>query len=215
MRSARDENTRVDAAIDSMAVAFVADAGSADDLDDLQRRGATLASRIDKQRRLQDSRERRAASYLVEVHKKFSIAVACIVFVLVGAPLGAMTRARGAAVSVALSLVFFFAYWMFLIGGEELADRGFLHPALALWRPPPVFGLLGGLLLLPGRPPQSGGQWRQSRFLNLAHPFRLQDGRHVHLPPDGVGYGIDDDLAGFPHIGQGIFGGFVRHPPVG
>ena len=83
----------------------------------------------------------------MEVHKKFSIALACVVFVLVGAPVGALTRARGTAVSVAVSLVFFFAFWMFLIGGEELADRGFVPPALAMWAPNVVFGAFGLLMM--------------------------------------------------------------------
>ena len=33
--------------------------------------------------------------YWVEIHKKYSIPVACIVFVLIGAPLGVMTRKGG------------------------------------------------------------------------------------------------------------------------
>ena len=84
--------------------------------------------------------------YSVEIHKKFSIPSACIVFVLLGAPLGARVRRSGAAVSVAVSLGFFWIYWMFLIGGEELADRGFILPAVAMWAPNLTFGLLGGYL---------------------------------------------------------------------
>ena len=94
-----------------------------------------------------DSRLRRANSYLVEIHKKFSIALACVVFVLIGAPVGALTRARGTAVSVAVSLVFFFAFWMFLIGGEELADRGFLPPGVAMWAADVIFAAVGMLLM--------------------------------------------------------------------
>ena len=84
--------------------------------------------------------------YSVEIHKKFSIPSACVVFVLLGAPLGARVRRSGAAVSVAVSLVFFWVYWMFLIGGEELADRGFIAPAAAMWAPNLTFGLLGAYL---------------------------------------------------------------------
>ena len=79
----------------------------------------------------------------MEIHKKFSIPVACLVFVLVGAPLGVTIRRRGTAVSVGISLVFFWIYWMFLIGGEELADRGFIPPAVSMWAPNLLFGLMG------------------------------------------------------------------------
>lgn len=84
-----------------------------------------------------------ADRFLVEIHKKFSIPVACIVFVLVGAPLGVMARAGGVGTGVAYSLSFFVLYWVCLIGGESLADRGIVQPAVAMWTPNAVLGLLG------------------------------------------------------------------------
>ncbi len=81
--------------------------------------------------------------YLVELHKKFSIPFASVVFILIGAPLGMMVRKGGFAVSMAFSLSFFVIYWAFLIGGEEFADRGFLSPALSMWLPNIVLGVLG------------------------------------------------------------------------
>jgi len=137
------------ATMDSSVASFVAlaTADTAASPAAMQSRGADLRRRLAKQVHLNANRERRANAYLVEIHKKFSIAVACIVFALLGAPLGVLVRGRGAAVSVAVSLVFFFAYWMFLIGGEELADRGYVAPALAMWAPNVVFGALGVALL--------------------------------------------------------------------
>jgi lipopolysaccharide export system permease protein len=81
--------------------------------------------------------------YLVELHKKFSIPFASIIFILIGAPLGMMAKKGGFAVSMAFSLGFFIVYWIFLIGGEEFADRGLLSPALSMWIPNWVLGLLG------------------------------------------------------------------------
>ncbi len=101
---------------------------------------------LKKQQTLWEQSGKAADAFWVEIHKKFSIPFACVVFVLLGAPLGALLRRRGAAVSVGISLVFFWAYWMFLIAGEELADRGLLPPALAMWAPNIVFGALGLVL---------------------------------------------------------------------
>ncbi len=160
MREAIDnshtEVLRTNAVMDSTVRAFIAaavgptDGSAAQDLGepgDLRLRADGLKQRLKKQWRLNRTRHRKADALLVEIHKKFSIAAACIVFVLVGAPLGVIVRSRGAAVSVAVSLAFFFAYWMFLIGGEELADRGYVAPALAMWAPNIVFGLVGAALL--------------------------------------------------------------------
>jgi lipopolysaccharide export system permease protein len=144
----RSENQRALGHIDSTAKAFVESLATAAPAEEgMRTESRRVANRLHKQWRLFESRQRRANAFLVEIHKKYSIAVACIVFVLVGAPLGALVRARGAAVSVTLSLVFFFAYWMFLIGGEELADRGFIPPWTAMWAPNVVFGVIGAMLL--------------------------------------------------------------------
>ncbi len=67
--------------------------------------------------------ERETDQYLVEIYKKYSIPAACIVFVLVGVPLGIMARRGGFGIAATLSLGFFVLYWACLIGGEKLADR--------------------------------------------------------------------------------------------
>ncbi|OQB35021.1 MAG: putative permease YjgP/YjgQ family protein [Candidatus Latescibacteria bacterium ADurb.Bin168] len=88
-----------------------------------------------------------ANQYRVEIHKKFSIPVACIVFVLIGAPLGMMARGTGRSVAIVASLVLFLLYWASLIAGEQLADRGFLPPWLAMWGANIIIGLWGIALL--------------------------------------------------------------------
>ena len=73
--------------------------------------------------------------YTVEAHKKFSIPFACILFVLLGAPLGVMAKRGGFAVSTSLSFGFFLLYYILLIGGEELADRNQVSPEIGMWAP--------------------------------------------------------------------------------
>lgn len=97
--------------------------------------------------------ERTAGNYLreinsmkVEIHKKFSIPAACIAFVLMGAPLGSIARKGGFATGIALSLFFFIIYWSFLILGEQLADKGHLPAAWAMWSPNIIVGGAGILL---------------------------------------------------------------------
>ena len=81
--------------------------------------------------------------YQVELHKKFSIPFASIIFILIGAPLGIMARRGGFAISMGLSLGFFIIYWAFLITGEELADRAMLPPVISMWLPNLILGLVG------------------------------------------------------------------------
>jgi lipopolysaccharide export system permease protein len=87
--------------------------------------------------------EKDAREYLVEIHKKFSIPFACIVFVFIGAPLGIMSRRGTFGVGASLSLGFFFFYWACLKGGENLADRGFFDPWVGMWIANIILGIIG------------------------------------------------------------------------
>jgi lipopolysaccharide export system permease protein len=71
--------------------------------------------------------------YEVEIYKKYALPAACIVFVLIGAPLGTMTKRGGFGVAASISLFFFLIYWAFLIGGEKLAERDFFSPFWGMW----------------------------------------------------------------------------------
>jgi len=86
-------------------------------------------------------------SFRVEIHKKFSIPFACLIFVLVGGPLGMKARKSGLAIGFA-SLGFFVFYYVFLLGGEQLADRRLLPPGIAVWMPNVVLGIVGLVLTL-------------------------------------------------------------------
>lgn len=86
--------------------------------------------------------------YWVEIYKKYSIPAACIIFVLIGAPLGVMTRKGGFGMAASISLFFFLIYWAFLIGGEKLADRNMLSPFLGMWAANFLLGAAGILLTM-------------------------------------------------------------------
>ena len=84
--------------------------------------------------------------YVVEINKKFSIPVACFVFVFIGAPLGIMARRGSFGVAASLSVGFFLLYWASLIGGEKLADRVLISPWIGMWIADIFLGLLGAYL---------------------------------------------------------------------
>jgi lipopolysaccharide export system permease protein len=83
----------------------------------------------------------------VEINKKFSIPAACIIFAILGCVLGQWVKKSGLGVSAGYSIFFFLIYWVFLIGGEDLADRGRLVPWVAMWTPNVIFFSLGLALI--------------------------------------------------------------------
>jgi lipopolysaccharide export system permease protein len=101
------------------------------------------ASAIDNQIMLVKYNQDQINQYLVEFHKHYSIPVACIVFVFIGAPLGIMARRGTFAVAASMSFGFFLIYWAALIGGEKLADRAFMPPWIGMWGADIVIGAIG------------------------------------------------------------------------
>lgn len=91
--------------------------------------------------------DRQIDSYEVEIFKKYSIPFACVVFILVGAPLGYRVRRGGFGIAAAFSLLFFLLYWACLIGGEKLADRALISPFMGMWIANIIIGCLGLYLM--------------------------------------------------------------------
>jgi lipopolysaccharide export system permease protein len=108
---------------------------------------ATVAAKLQvKEVELRGIR-RRIHSYEVEIHKKFAIPVACVVFMLIGAPIGIRARRGGFSVGF-LSVAFFLFYYVCLIGGEQLADRAILPPGIAMWLADIILATIGIVLTL-------------------------------------------------------------------
>ncbi len=116
--------------------------GRRDELDRVAAGRPELATELDTWRLERDAYLKRIANLSVEVHKKFALPFACVVFVMIGAPIGMRVRRTGPAVAF-LSVLFFMFYWFCLIGGEELANRLLMPPWLGMWLPNLVLGGLG------------------------------------------------------------------------
>ncbi|MBN2461263.1 MAG: LptF/LptG family permease [Candidatus Cloacimonetes bacterium] len=86
--------------------------------------------------------------YLVEINKKYAIAFACLVFVLIGAPVGMMTKSSGVAMAFTVSSFVFLVYYGTLTLGEELADKGMISPFIAMWISNIIFSILGVYLII-------------------------------------------------------------------
>lgn len=93
-------------------------------------------------------RTKRANRFLVEIHKKFSIPFACVVFVLLGAPLGIMTKRGNLGHAAIISTVILTIYWISIIQGEKLADRLFISPFVGMWSFNIVFSIVGTMMIV-------------------------------------------------------------------
>ncbi|MBL8977791.1 MAG: LptF/LptG family permease [Gemmatimonadetes bacterium] len=81
----------------------------------------------------------RANQYLVEVHKKWAISVACLVFALVGIPMALRFPRGGMGLVIGGGLGVFAIYYVGLIAGEGLGNKNIVPPWLAMWAPNLIF----------------------------------------------------------------------------
>lgn len=115
--------------------------------------------RIETEVSKNDSFVKQIDRYEVEIHKKYSIPFACVIFVLLGAPLAIRMGRSGMNVAIGFSMVFFLVYYVCLIGGEKLADRGLTSPFVAMWAPNLVFGAASIVLLRKAAREQALSDW--------------------------------------------------------
>ena len=87
---------------------------------------------------------------IMQLHQKFSIPVACLVFSLIGLALGVTSRKDGKLASFALGVGVIFAYYIIMYGAEAMAKGGRVSPHLAMWLPNIILGA-GGIALLAWR----------------------------------------------------------------
>ena len=64
----------------------------------------------------------------IEIFKKFALSLACFIFFLIGAPIGALIRKGGLGTPAIISVLFFVAYWVIDISGTKLAKDGAFSP---------------------------------------------------------------------------------------
>ncbi|MDP7037377.1 MAG: LptF/LptG family permease [Candidatus Marinimicrobia bacterium] len=112
------------------------------------RRLNRLESQVRNEFNLIKNYSRNINKYSVEIHKKFSLPFACILFAIAGASLGVLTKKGGFAIGTSLSLGFFIVYYIFLIGGEDMADRDIVSPFIGLWTPNFLLLIVGLYLTL-------------------------------------------------------------------
>lgn len=79
--------------------------------------------------------------YWIEIHRKFSFSLACIVLFFIGAPLGAIVKRGGLGWPMVMAVLFFVLYHLLTIVGEKTALSGEIEIWLGMW--------LSTIVLLP------------------------------------------------------------------
>lgn len=95
-----------------------------------------------------DAMKETQVKYAYEMWTKYSIAVVCIIFVFIGAPMGAIVRKGGFGYPILISIIFFMLFVILTIFCRKIAEAFVLPPAGAAWLPAIVLFPIGLILTL-------------------------------------------------------------------
>ena len=88
-----------------------------------------------------DTRVRAMNRHAIEWHRKFFLALSCILLFFIGAPLGAIIRKGGLGMPTVLAIGIFLAFYILSMIGEQMIKAGTVTPAFGMW--------ISSLALLP------------------------------------------------------------------
>ncbi|MDA0913137.1 MAG: LptF/LptG family permease [Bacteroidetes bacterium] len=92
---------------------------------------------------VEDAKGRRTAidRHAIEWHRKFFLALSCVLLFFIGAPLGAIIRKGGLGMPTVLAISIFLGFYILSMVGEQMVKVGTVSPWIGMW--------MSSLILLP------------------------------------------------------------------
>lgn len=125
---------------------------------------AGVIKRSNRELSLSELRQRQASTddegknlVAIEIQKRFGFPFACVVFGLVGLPLGIVGARSGRSAGFALSIGIIVVYYVLFNTGEESARDGTIPAWLAVWLPNFIFAIVGVGMLMARNSDSGGG----------------------------------------------------------
>ncbi len=84
--------------------------------------------------------------YEIEWHRKFTISFACLLFMFIGAPLGAIIRKGGLGLPLVISVIFFILYYILSLTGEKLVRTSVITGIEGMWGTSLLFSIIGAFI---------------------------------------------------------------------
>ncbi len=91
------------------------------------------ANYVNQKRELIHNDIKTLRNYQIDYHKKFTLSLACIVFLLIGAPLGSIIRKGGLGTPAVISVFFFVIYYIISISFEKLVRENHINIFAGMW----------------------------------------------------------------------------------
>jgi lipopolysaccharide export system permease protein len=113
----------------------------------------------------QDNKERDIRGHQIEWHRKFTLAFACILLFMIGAPLGSIIRKGGLGAPLVFAVIFFIVFHLFNTFGEKFVKENVTSAFVGMWLSTMVLIPIGAFLTYKAM--------RDSQLLNKEYYFRF------------------------------------------
>ena len=127
----------------------------------------------------------------VEFHRRIAFPAACLVFALLGVPIGVRPRRGGRAAGLILTLVLIGGYYFLFVTGAHMAQQGSIAPWAGIWAGN-IAGLILGLIFLRRietiRKPNPVVVWLDTLF-RRSRPARRREADAAPIPVSNGGLG--------------------------
>jgi lipopolysaccharide export system permease protein len=118
--------------------------------------------------RVLDGLSENRVKHIYDLHTKYSMAVVCLIFMFIGAPMGAIVRKGGFGVPILVAIVFFIVFVVLTIFCRKIAESLIIPAAWAAWLP--------GMVLFPIGIWLTRKAMNDSRFEGLANLLKALAG---------------------------------------
>ncbi|MBT8315885.1 MAG: LptF/LptG family permease [Maribacter sp.] len=71
--------------------------------------------------------------HILSLHKKYALALSCVILFFVGAPLGAIIRKGGIGLPMVIAIMLFLTYYFIGVFAENYAKKNEIHPIFGAW----------------------------------------------------------------------------------
>ena len=114
---------------------------------------------------------------IIELHKKVSVPLSCLVFGLLAIPFGIVSKRSGKSRGFTVGLLIVVVYYTLQLAGEALGETGKIHPVLAVWIPDTILGYAGIFFFL------RSAREKSLDFLNLSQRVEFLSDRFKRRTP--------------------------------
>ncbi|HUR30291.1 MAG TPA: LptF/LptG family permease, partial [Saprospiraceae bacterium] len=146
-------------------------------MQEIQSNIAIQQSTIDRNERTIERLELTRRKHVYQLHWKFSLAIACIVMMMIGGPMGTIVRKGGFGYPLLISIIFFTFFIMSNISCQKLNETKALNPILAAWLPVMMLGVISLFLTYKSLNDAKvmDVERIQTFFARLGHKVKLED----------------------------------------